>query len=162
MTDDPYLDDQSPLQPGDAVAAILVASGGRYVLQHRDAKRGIFFPGCWGCFGGGVDPDDDSVEAALRRELQEELALDIPASHVNFFTTYTFDMRFCGGTAIFRTFYEVGLTDLQLAGLRLGEGSEWRAFTAREALSGLRLVPYDAFALWTHANRHRLIAPREA
>ena len=159
MTDDPYLDDESSLRPGDAAAAILVASGSRYVLQLRDAKRGIFFPGCWGCFGGGVDPGDPGVEGTLLRELREELTLDVTVAQVSFFTNYTFDMSFCGGGIIFRTFYEVRLDDMQLAALRLGEGSEFRAVTAREALGSLRLVPYDAFALWMHANRHRLIVP---
>ena len=35
----------------------------------------------------------------------------------------------------------------------LGEGSEMRAFTAREILGLPRLVPYDAFAIWLDATQ---------
>jgi 8-oxo-dGTP diphosphatase len=151
-----FLDDDSPLHPGDAVAAILLTPDERYVLQLRDAKRGIFYPDHWGCFGGALDPSDASIAEGLRRELREELALDVPASALAYFTNMTFDMSFGGIGVMARAFYELRLSDAQLGALRLGEGSAWRSFTARQALSELRLVPYDSFALWQHANRNRV------
>jgi hypothetical protein len=48
-----FLTDESPLQTGDAVAAIIVVEDGRYLLQLRDDIPRIFYPGFWGCFGGG-------------------------------------------------------------------------------------------------------------
>jgi hypothetical protein len=42
------------LRPSDAVAALLVHEDGRYIMQLRDQKEGIFYPGHWGCFGGAV------------------------------------------------------------------------------------------------------------
>jgi 8-oxo-dGTP pyrophosphatase MutT (NUDIX family) len=153
---DPYLDDRLPLRPGDAVAAILVLPDGRYMLQHRDRQTGIFFPDHWGCFGGAVDAGDADRLAALRRELREELGLSLGRDAFVYFSDFTFDLSFCGVGAIYRTFYEIRLGDSQVAGLSLAEGSEFRPFTAREALGGLRLTPYDAFALWLHANRARI------
>jgi 8-oxo-dGTP pyrophosphatase MutT (NUDIX family) len=153
---DPFLDDDTPLHPGNAAAAILLAPGGQYLLQLRDRKRGIFFPGLWGCFGGATEDDDASVAAALRRELHEELGVDIATEAIRYFTNYTFDMTFCGAGIIFRTFFEIALTPAQFSALQLGEGSAVRTFSVPEVLGGLRLVPYDAFALWMHINRSRL------
>lgn len=156
---EPFLDDLTPLHPGDAVATILLMPDARYLLQHRDRRCGIFFPDHWGCFGGGVDPADPDRKAALKRELAEELGLTVADAAVAYFSDFTFDMAFCGRGHIHRTFYEIQLSADQAAGLRLAEGSELRAFTAREALGDLRLTPYDAFALWMHANRARLVPP---
>ncbi len=156
---DPFLDDSTPLSPGSAVAAILLTPDARYLLQHRDRRRGIFFPDHWGFFGGAVEANDADRPASLQRELKEELALDVARDTVAYFTDFTFDTSFCGAAPIYRTFYEIQLMADQLVGLRLAEGSEFRAFTAREALGRLRLAPYDAFALWMHANRMRLSLP---
>ena len=60
----PYLEDDLPLTPGDAVAALVLTPEGRYVLQQRDRKRGIFFPDHWGLFGGGVESSDSDLKAA--------------------------------------------------------------------------------------------------
>jgi 8-oxo-dGTP pyrophosphatase MutT (NUDIX family) len=158
---DPFLDDDKPLYPGDAVAAILLTPDARYVLQLRDAKRGIFYPGHWGCFGGALDPTDTNIAEGLRRELHEELGIEVPASALAYFTNMTFDLSYGGIGVMARAFYEVQLTDAQLGALRLGEGSAWRGFTMRQALLELKLVPYDAFALWQHANRRRVL-PRQS
>lgn len=156
---DPSLDDHTPLTPGNAVAAILLMPDAQYLLQHRDRRAGIFFPDHWGCFGGAVDPADRDRKSALKRELVEELGLAVDDAGVTYFSDFTFDLAFCGMGHIYRTFYEIRLSTAQATGLRLGEGSECRAFTAREALGSLRLTPYDAFALWMHANRTRLVPP---
>lgn len=153
---DPYFDDDTPLRPASAAGAILVASEGLYLLQLRDRKPGIFFPGHWGCFGGAIEAEDGSAVSGLRRELREELGLDLTEQALSYFTNYTFDLSFCGGAVIYRTFYEARLTAAQVAGMRLAEGSAFRLFTARDVFSGLSLTPYDAFALWMHVNRLRL------
>ncbi|HVA15633.1 MAG TPA: NUDIX domain-containing protein [Stellaceae bacterium] len=152
---DPFLDDDRILSPSDAAAAILVAPDG-YLLQLRDDKPGIFYPGHWGCFGGAIEPSDPSVEAGLRRELAEELAIELPPGALRYFTTMTFDLGFIGMGIVERAYYEARLAPHHLANLRLGEGSRFAVFAAREALSLRRVTPYDAFALWLHANSGRL------
>ncbi len=62
----PYLEDDLPLKPGDAVAAVILAPDGRYVLQLRDRIKGIFFPDHWGFFGGGVETSDGDLTTALQ------------------------------------------------------------------------------------------------
>ena len=148
--------DDTTLRPGSAVAAILLDSAGHYLLQLRDRKPGIFFPDYWGCFGGAVDPTDANDAETLRRELREELGIELPLTDLIYFTRYTFDMGFCGGGVIYRTFYEVWLSAERIATIDLAEGQRVGAFGPQDVLGPMRLAPYDAFALWMHVNRSRL------
>jgi 8-oxo-dGTP pyrophosphatase MutT (NUDIX family) len=153
---DPFLDDDQVLSPSDAAAAILIAPGRRYLLQLRDDKPGIFYPGHWGCFGGAIESTDSSVEACLRREIAEEIGIELRLDSLVYFTAMNFDLHFAGLGVLRRSYFEAPLDARQIARIRLGEGSQFLLFTAREALSLSRLTPYDAFALWLHANRGRV------
>ncbi|HYH22866.1 MAG TPA: NUDIX domain-containing protein [Azospirillum sp.] len=153
---DPYLDGTSRLVPGDAVAAILRRQDGRYLMQLRDPKPEIFFPGHWGLFGGGIDPGEDEMQALLR-ELEEELNLRVDAGAVRYFTRIDFDCAFAGHGRLFRSFYEVTVDDGAFANLRLNEGRRLEAFTGREVLALEPVTPYDAFALWLHVQQSRLM-----
>jgi 8-oxo-dGTP pyrophosphatase MutT (NUDIX family) len=156
-SNDPRLDRTTPLRPGNAVAAIIMVEGA-YLLQLRDNKRGIFFPAHWGCFGGAVEPGE-SKEQALARELHEELGAEFAPASFRYFTRFDFDIGFAGLDPIWRYFYEIELGSAALAHLRLHEGSAMRLCATDEILSGaIQLTPYDAFALWFHINRRRLIA----
>ena len=154
----PLLRDDSVLRPGDAVAAILVDPTGRYLLQLRDRKRGIFYPDHWGCFGGACEADDDNDVSTLRRELLEELSVDLALFDFSFFSRYTFDMTVCGSGVIYRSFYEAKLTANQIDSIKLHEGQRFELFEGWDAMERLRLVPYDAFAIWMHVNRNRVAA----
>jgi 8-oxo-dGTP pyrophosphatase MutT (NUDIX family) len=55
--------------------AILLRSG-RYVLQLRDNKPDIAAPGLWALFGGAVE-QNEAAEEAVRREVYEELRLEV-------------------------------------------------------------------------------------
>ena len=143
------------LRPADAAAAlIVVGSGGHYLMQLRDQKPGIFYPGHWGLFGGAIDPGE-SPEISLRRELEEELRLRV--SGLRYFTEFAFDFAFCGRGRFIRRFYEVQVAESSLQGLVLGEGADMRAFAAHELLNMTRIVPFDAFAIWLHAARERAL-----
>lgn len=54
------------------VAGVILVRNGAVLLQHRDDIPTIRFPGCWAIFGGHVE-EDESPEAAARREIEEEL-----------------------------------------------------------------------------------------
>lgn len=142
-----FLGGEGPLTPADAAVALIVLDDGRYLLQLRDQKPGIFYPGHWGLFGGALDPGE-APEAALLRELAEELGLAV--SGAMYLTHFTFTFGRFG--KISRHFYEVPFAVGKLAGLTLREGREMRAFRAAEILNQPRVVPYDAFAIWLHAN----------
>ncbi len=152
---DHFVEDRSALRPGDAAAAVIVLDDGRYLLQLRDDKPGIFFPGHWGLFGGGVEPGERPADA-LRRELREELDLDVDEPRP--LTRFEFDLAPMGLPRIYREFFELRLPAAAARTLRLGEGQATGAFTREEALALPRVTPYDAFALWFHANRFRLQA----
>ena len=145
--------DRSSLQPGDAAAAVIVFDDGRYLLQLRDNKMGIFFPGHWGLFGGGVEKGERPVDA-LRRELKEELGLAV--AEMRALTRFEFDLTPMGLKRIYREFFEVRLPVAVVPSLRLGEGTAFKIFSREQILTLPRLTPYDSFALWFHTNDFRL------
>ncbi len=56
------------------VAGVILHRAGRVLLQHRDDRPDIVWPGAWAIFGGHVEPGEEP-EAAARREIDEELGL---------------------------------------------------------------------------------------
>jgi 8-oxo-dGTP pyrophosphatase MutT (NUDIX family) len=140
------------LTPSDAVVGLIVCDDGRYLMQLRSQKPGIFYPGHWGLFGGAVDPGE-TADAALSRELWEELGIEI--AHAEYFTEFTFDFGFCGHGRVWRRYYTIEIASSSVDEMILGEGSDLRTFHAREILVGRRVVPYDAFAIWLHATQEQ-------
>jgi len=59
-----------------AVVLAILTVGDRYVLQHRDDDLRVASPGCWALFGGGLHDGETPLEA-IRREINEELDLDL-------------------------------------------------------------------------------------
>ena len=62
------------------VVVILPYVNNKILLQLRDIKEGISFPGCWGFFGGSID-DGETPENAAKRELFEEIGYKSPFMH---------------------------------------------------------------------------------
>lgn len=131
----------------DAAAAIVLLDDGRYLVQHRDDKPGIFYPGHWSLFGGALEPGEDP-ETCLRRELMEELALKV--RELRYVTRFDFDFSPFGSGRCFRIYYEVALPVTALETLRLGEGQGMEAIALPELLLERQVAPYDSFALWLH------------
>jgi 8-oxo-dGTP pyrophosphatase MutT (NUDIX family) len=145
---DHFLRGDSGLPPCNAVVGLIVLDDGRYLMQLRSQKPGIFYPGHWGLFGGALEQDETAI-AALRRELKEELALDLAAA--SYFTEFVFDFRFRGLGRIWRKYYHIPIAADAINQLVLGEGADMSAFDPRDILLRSRVVPYDAFAIWLHA-----------
>jgi len=59
------------------VALAMLRRDGRWLMQLRDDIPGIVAPGCWGLFGGHLDPGE-TPEQAVRRELLEEISWQPP------------------------------------------------------------------------------------
>jgi 8-oxo-dGTP pyrophosphatase MutT (NUDIX family) len=140
---------------GAAAVAIIVLDDGRYLMQLRDDKPGIFYPDHWGLFGGGIDAGE-TAEAALRRELREELNYE-PAA-LDYFTCIEFDFACLGGRRCPRIVYEIPMPLAAVDRLSLGEGQSMKALEAEDILLDRRVVPYDSFAIWMHyARRQRAL-----
>lgn len=59
------------------VALAMLQRDGRWLIQLRDENPTIVAPGCWGLFGGHLEPGE-TPEQALRRELLEEISWQPP------------------------------------------------------------------------------------
>nr|WP_314420190.1 nucleoside triphosphatase NudI [uncultured Erwinia sp.] len=58
----------------------IIQNEGEYLLCKMAADRGVF-PGQWALSGGGMEPGE-TMEAALRREIQEELGNELKITEV--------------------------------------------------------------------------------
>jgi 8-oxo-dGTP pyrophosphatase MutT (NUDIX family) len=70
------------------VLAILEQPDGRIVLQLRSDVEGIANPNKWGLFGGHVEPGE-SPAAAMLREIDEELSLQLRAEKLKLLTEWS-------------------------------------------------------------------------
>ena len=131
------------LAMSSAVAAIIRTPQGKYLMQLRDDIPNIWYPGTWGCFGGAIDDGEQPLEA-LRRELNEELEMNL--GDATLVSRLEFDLRPAGLDRYFREYYLVEPTGAELKGLVLHEGERMAEFSFEE-LSAIPVTPYDAFAL---------------
>ena len=104
--------------------AIIFNKAGELLLQLRDEEPET---GKWVLFGGGVK-EGEAVEAALAREIKEELGYDIKSA------------RFLGEyeNNNIRQLIFVLEEPIELQELKLGEGSAMKFFTA-ESLANLEI-----------------------
>jgi nucleoside triphosphatase len=109
---------------------------GEYLLCRMPAGRGVF-PGEWGLPGGGIDPGE-TLEEALRREILEEVGLELEKIEPLFFTDGTYVKSFPNGER--RSFYMVFLLFRCVA--RPGEIRLNPEFDSAEWVSGRELSQY--------------------
>ncbi|MFM7436712.1 MAG: NUDIX hydrolase [Vulcanococcus sp.] len=112
------------------VALAMLERDGRWLMQLRDDVPDIVGPGCWGLFGGHLEPGE-TPEQALRRELLEEIGW--------------------GGAALeFRLLHQhprrlahvfVGPLTVPLEQLQLHEGQDMALIRAAELRSGVIRSP---------------------
>jgi 8-oxo-dGTP diphosphatase len=122
------------------VALALLERDGLWLLQLRDDIEGIVAPGCWGLFGGHLEPGE-SPEEGLRRELQEEISY--PAASLHPWWRLENDGRI-------RHFFHGPLT-CPLGDLRLLEGQDMALVGLKELRTG---------QVWSDKLRqHRPLAP---
>ena len=121
------------------VALALLRRDGRWLMQLRDQIPTIVSPGCWGLFGGHLDPGE-TPEQALRRELVEEISWQPPelelvmVHHIHRRTAHV---------------YRAELS-VPLAQLTLLEGLDMALVSSEELLAG---------SIWsTHLGTHRPLA----
>ncbi len=116
------------------VSILPVNERGEVLLQQRDHAPGILYPGHWTIFGGAVE-EDETTDEAIRRELLEELELDLPVRHWH---TYTCPVRSIPDKLDVVVHVYVANTDRTVESLTLHEGQAMGYFD-REGASGLTI-----------------------
>lgn len=111
-------------KPVEVAIAILHTSD-RFLMQLRDNIPGIIYPGCWGFFGGHLDPGE-TPEAAVKRELLEEIGYAPPV--VSKFGCYS-------DPQVLRHVFHAPLT-VELSQLVLNEGWDMGLLTSEEIRAG--------------------------
>ena len=125
----------------------LVFMGRRYLLQHREDRQGVSYPGYWGLFGGACEPGESASEA-LRRELFEEIALDVV--RYTPIVGCTYDLWF-ENRRTRKAFFGIEITQAEADSLVLGEGQGMAWFDFREVMAMAdRVVPYDLSVIALH------------
>jgi len=109
------------------VIAFLHNSFNSYLLQLRDFKPAIIYPGYWGAFGGAVEAGE-TPEIALGRELMEEIGFS--PETLGFFREVNVEKH----KLDIHIFYS--RLSVSPAELNLMEGSDIGLFTIEEILSG--------------------------
>jgi nucleoside triphosphatase len=67
--------DQDKIRQRVIVVGAIQNAAGDYLICRKPMNRGVF-PGQWGLPGGGIEPGEQ-MEAALRREIWEEVGIEI-------------------------------------------------------------------------------------
>ena len=109
------------------VGALLVDTNGKLIAQQRDDKSGTTNPGMVSLFGGTSHEGESPIET-LRRELQEELELEVSSNNLLLQT-----VKHENGTNVACSIYIV--TGVDAEKLELHEGAGFAMGTPEELLS---------------------------
>lgn len=139
-------------------AALLAASDGRYLIQHRDDVPWIDFPDHW-CLFGGVVEIGESCEKALRRELDEEIGF-VPAQ-LEPFTQFRVVAPARKAHVVEVNFFAVPITEPAVARLVLKEGQGFAFLPAAEIATFGKIIPWDLAAILMHARHPMLFRPKQ-
>ena len=99
---------------------------GEVLLQQRDHTPGILYPGWWTIFGGAVE-GGETPDAAIAREIAEELGITFAVTHWH---TYTCPVRSIPGELDVLVHVYTGALDRPVESLTLYEGQAMGWFDA--------------------------------
>lgn len=133
-----------PPQTFRSVGVLIYDEDKRLLLQKRDQKNSIYFPGLWGVFGGACEPGESSKDAAIR-ETSEELTVNI--SEANLFMRMQIDCEELGTTPRERIFFSTFFSKYQIENISLQEGSGYKFFKVQELPPVSQIVPFDLAAV---------------
>ena len=137
-----------------SVGAIICDSKGKLLLQKRDVKKSIYFPGLWGVFGGACEKNESPSETIVR-EIYEELQISIAPPKL--FITMEISSADLGSEQRKRHFYEIKLCDEKKHNIALQEGAGYAFFNPKELPKVTEVVPFDlaAVTMFVHSRLSR-------
>tara|TARA_A100001011_G_scaffold66581_1_gene67708 strand:+ start:7011 stop:7448 length:438 start_codon:yes stop_codon:yes gene_type:complete len=142
------------LNTDNASAAIIIDKKNNFLLQKRDLKKTIFFPGHLGLFGGAKNKNESYINA-LKREIYEEIGFT--PSDIKYFMKISFDFK---KKIILRYIYICRVNLLTKKIIKLGEGAGYKILNLEDMKKNLEsknnFVPYDQLALWFYINKKRI------
>ena len=77
-------------------AGAIIFVKNKYLLQLRENKKNIYYPGFWGVFGGLLEKNE-GFEKGLEREVKEEINLNVKTSKMilsNNFKFFDYKIRY--------------------------------------------------------------------
>jgi 8-oxo-dGTP diphosphatase len=127
-----------------SVAVLIYDGVGTYLLQHRDERSDIVYPGKIGLFGGKIE-DGESPEQGAVREIREELCIDI--SNLKLISILNLTIMEPSVTRTRYFYVSVVAKDL-VEKINLQEGQAVMRMGEEDFLECQKFVPYDlAFVL---------------
>jgi 8-oxo-dGTP diphosphatase len=132
------------------VAAIPYNDKGQILLQQRDNKPDIAFPGYWTTFGGVIETGE-TPEVALSRELLEEIELEPPMTLWKVFDNPV--RRSTGELVLIEQYVFVGRLEVEASEIKLNEGQALGYFHLDDIdrlpiAFGFETLFKDFFASW--------------
>ena len=104
------------------IGVVIVNNSDKVLLQLRDNKAGIHLPGIWALFGGGINKNESTEEAAYR-EIKEETGLSL--DNLTYLKRVIFEDR---DSSIFYSLVNLESAD----GLNISEGCSAKFFSMDE------------------------------
>ena len=129
-------------------AKAIIAFNKKYLLQLRDNKKNIFFPGYWGLFGGRIDKNE-LQNKAVKREIKEETNLNVKVVRKIF--TVDFSMI---GLKKERNIIYYDCKVLNNKKIILNEAQKYNFFSFNQ-IKKLKIVPMDFVAINCHYHRNK-------
>tara|TARA_B110001454_G_C12511662_1_gene347098 strand:+ start:136 stop:561 length:426 start_codon:yes stop_codon:yes gene_type:complete len=120
----------------------------KYLLQLRDNKKNIFFPGFWGLFGGRLDKNELHSKA-IKREIKEETNLKVKV--IRKILAVDFSMV---GLKKERNIIYFDCKVLNNKKIILSEGQKYNFFSFNQ-IKKLKIVPMDFVAINCHYHKKK-------
>ena len=115
----------------------------KYLLQLRDNKKNIYFPGFWGLFGGLLNKKEKFIKAIVR-EIKEETNLKVRITRKVILNNFTI---FGSKKIRKRIYYECKIIGKK--NIILKEGRKYKFFYYNQ-MSKLNIIPLDLAAIKYH------------
>ena len=136
---------------------------GKYMLQKRNNKKGIFYPGLYGLFGGRSD-NSETPKKCIMRELKEELNLEFKfVKDILTLKIHSDDFE-PKKSSVFKIYYfDCKLPINYKKNIMLSEGQKYDFYNIKK-IDSLQMIPFDYAVLYyqfLYKVKKKKIIPKE-